>query len=191
MVFTELLVAGRWLLAIVLITAGAGKLSGKARESTRSALENYQVLPSAWHTPVVALLPWVEISLAGLLLTGVFVRVAAVCTAVLLGMFAVMVGWHVAHGRRFGCGCRRAGSISWNLAARDAALSVMAILIACGASPSLGVWPGPNTATSRTPGLLLVPVPLLTILTMTMIRVLKEAAIALRATSVSARAGEL
>jgi uncharacterized membrane protein YphA (DoxX/SURF4 family) len=184
MSFAELLIAGRWLIGIVLIVAAAGKLSAAGRESTVEALRNYRALPPSMDRPVAVMLPLVEIGLACLLLTGVAVTIAAACTAALLGTFAAVVGWHVLHGRRFGCGCGRADRISWTLAGRDAALGVLAILVAFRPSRGLAVWPGWDATPSSAPALHLVPIPLLVVLVMIAVRLLQEAAFAFRAEAV-------
>jgi uncharacterized membrane protein YphA (DoxX/SURF4 family) len=185
MSFSELLIAGRWLLGIVLIMAAVGKLSAKGRDSTVEALANYRVLPRSLNRPVAVMLPWAEIVLACLLVAGAVVTVAAACTAVLLGMFAAVVGWHVLHGRRFACGCGGADLISWNLAGRDAALSALAILVAFGPNGGLAIWPGWDATPSSTPVLLLIPMPLLVIVAAIAARLLQEAAFVFRTTTVS------
>lgn len=184
MTFAELIIAGRWLLAIVLIVAAAGKLSAKGRESTVDALTNYRVLPLSLSRPAAVMLPWVEIVLACLLFAGVIVAVAAACTAALLGMFAAVVSCHLLRGRRFACGCGRGDLISWNLAGRDTVLSALAILVALGPNGALALWPGSDAMPSSPSALLLVPMPLLAVLVMIALRLLQEAAFVFRGTAV-------
>jgi hypothetical protein len=180
-----MLIAGRWLLTIILTAAAIGKLSVTGRESTIRALANYRVFPRSLDKPVAVMLPLLEIVLACLLVAGVMVSVAAACTAVLLGAFAAVVGWHVLHGRRFGCGCGRAGVISWTLAGRDAALSALAVLVACDPNGGLAIGPGWGAAQSGAAAARLVPMPLLAIVCAIGFRLLREAAFLFRDTTAS------
>jgi hypothetical protein len=189
MSLAELLIACRWSLAIVLIMAGPAKLSVKGRESTREALGNYRVLPPSLRGPAAVVLPVTEIVLACLLFADLAVTVAAGCAAALLGTFAVLVGWHVSQGRRFACGCRRSGRISWELAGRDAVLSGLAILVVVGPKSGLmiGAEPGWHRTSSQMSALL--PMPLLAVLAVMAIRLLGEATSVLR-TSAGSKSGK-
>jgi uncharacterized membrane protein YphA (DoxX/SURF4 family) len=63
------------------------------------------LLPEALVAPVAFGLPMVEIAVALALLAGVFVRTAAVASAILLVVFVVAVGSAWARGLQIDCGC--------------------------------------------------------------------------------------
>ena len=161
---SELLLAGRWLLAIVLIVAGVSKLLAPTNSEVIKAFRDYGVIPERLIEPTAAALPWLEVMSGALLAIGIALVVTAGFVAVMMGLFAVAVGWHVAHGRRFGCGCGSGGSrISWWLAARDLALCVIAGAIAIGPGGALAAWPGWGSGGTTGSAVSMIPVPLATI----------------------------
>jgi hypothetical protein len=91
--------------------------------------------------------------------------ITASLVAVMMGVFAVAVGCHVARGHAFGCGCGSGGTrISWGLASRDLALCVGALAVAIGPSGALAAWPGWGSWHVSGPTASMIPVPLITIL---------------------------
>jgi len=83
------------LLAVVLLTAGVGKLMGQS--AFLLALSTYVLSPeaAAW---VATWLPWVELVLGLCLLVGILPQIAAGITAVLTAAFIMHNGWMIAHG---------------------------------------------------------------------------------------------
>ena len=67
---------------------------------------------------------------------GVLPALASWMAFVLLLGFAGAVGWNVAHGRRFDCGCGAAHdtAVRWGLALRDLGLAAIAATVALGPS---------------------------------------------------------
>ncbi len=155
-----LLLAARWILAVVFTAAGVAKLNATGgRDETERAITRYRALPHRLVGPAARVLPWLEVTLAVLLAAGVALKPAAVVAATLLASFALAIVWHVAHGRRFGCGCGSAKQISWPLAARDILLAGLAATVAAGPSGALAAWPtwGNDPASPSWRALLAVP----------------------------------
>jgi len=108
--------------AALLLWAGLAKAVD--RQSAILAVAAYDVLPAGLVRPVAAILPWVEIGLAVMLVLGLFVRFAGIGTAVLAGVFIVGMGQAKARGLRIDCGCFGGGGVgegvSWWDIVRDA-----------------------------------------------------------------------
>ena len=160
----DLVLAGRWVVGIVLLHAGLLKLLVAGEVETRRAVARYGVLPERLVAPAARSLPWVEIVLGGALCAGVLLVPVAWCAAALLFVFAVAVGWHVARGARFGCGCGQGTQISWSLAARDGILGLIAVGIALEATGDLALWAGPGASEGVRAVASLLPVPLAVVL---------------------------
>src|SRR4051794_13426299 len=103
-------VAGPWLataarlvLGGVFVVAGALKVPDPA--AAVRAVRAYQLLPEPLVGPVAFGLPAVEIAVGLALLAGVFVRTAAIASAVLLAVFIAAVGSAWARGLQIDCGC--------------------------------------------------------------------------------------
>jgi uncharacterized membrane protein YphA (DoxX/SURF4 family) len=127
--------AARLLLGGVLVVAGALKLPDPA-EAVR-AVRAYRLLPEALVGPVAFGLPVVEIAVGLALLAGVFVRTAALATAVLMAVFTAAVASAWARGLQIDCGCFggggevAAGETGYPAeVARDAALLLVALALA-------------------------------------------------------------
>ena len=120
-----LVVAGR--LTVRLVPAALLLWGGLAkafdRQSSILAVDAYDVLPEGLVRPMAAILPWVEIGVAVLLVLGLFVRFAGIATAVLAGAFIVAMGQAKARGLDIDCGCFGGGGagegVSWWDIARD------------------------------------------------------------------------
>jgi uncharacterized membrane protein YphA (DoxX/SURF4 family) len=117
--------AARLLLGGVLVVAGALKLPDPA-EAAR-AVRAYQLLPEGLAGPVAFGLPVVEIAVGLALLAGVFVRAAALATAVLLVAFLVGIVSAWARGLQIDCGCFGGGG---QVDAADTAYPLVALALA-------------------------------------------------------------
>jgi uncharacterized membrane protein YphA (DoxX/SURF4 family) len=95
--------AARLVLGGVWIVAGALKIPDPA--AAERAVRAYQLLPEWLVAPVAFGLPVVEIAVGLALLAGVFMRTAAIASAVLLVAFlaGVISAW--ARGLQIDCGC--------------------------------------------------------------------------------------
>ena len=80
-------------------------------------MDAYDVLPDHVVEVVAAILPWLEIAVAALLILGVFVRFAGVATALLGAGFLAALAQAKARGLQIDCGCFGGGGpgdgVSW------------------------------------------------------------------------------
>lgn len=131
-----LAVAGRLLVRLVpaglLLWAGVAKAFD--RQSSILAVDAYDVLPQGLVRPVAAVLPWIEIGVAVLLVLGLFVRFAGIATAVLAGVFIAAQAQAKARGLAIDCGCFGGGGpgegVSWRDIARDVPILLAGIYLA-------------------------------------------------------------
>ena len=127
--FARLLVGG------VFVVAGALKLPDPA--AAVRAVRAYQLLPEGLVAPSAFGLPAVEIAVGLALILGVFVRTAALASAVLLVVFIGGVGSAWARGLQIDCGCFGNGgqvaagqtAYPWEIA-RDVGLLALALALA-------------------------------------------------------------
>ena len=95
--------AARLVVGGVLLVAGALKVTDP--QGSVAAVRAYELLPDSVATVVGWGLPFVEIVLGVLLLTGIGVRPAALATAVLLVVLILAVVSAAARGLSIDCGC--------------------------------------------------------------------------------------
>jgi uncharacterized membrane protein YphA (DoxX/SURF4 family) len=95
--------AARVALGAVWIVAGASKVTDLAA-AVRS-VRAYRLLPEGAAVAVGAGLPFLEIALGLLLIAGLGVRIGAVVSAVLLGVFIAGIASAAGRGLRIDCGC--------------------------------------------------------------------------------------
>jgi uncharacterized membrane protein YphA (DoxX/SURF4 family) len=95
--------AARLLVGGVFVVAGVLKVPDPA--AAVRAVRAYRLLPEMLVGPVAFGLPVVEIAVGLALLAGVFVRTAAIASAVLLVVFLAAVGSAWARGLQIDCGC--------------------------------------------------------------------------------------
>jgi uncharacterized membrane protein YphA (DoxX/SURF4 family) len=113
-------------LGAVLLLSGAAKLAAGPRWAAQAA---------ALGSPAIAVpvLPWLEVGLGALLVTGVWRPVVAVVAAALLGAFTVLLVLRLAQGRRPPCACFGAWStrpVGFGSVARNVVLIALALLAA-------------------------------------------------------------
>jgi uncharacterized membrane protein YphA (DoxX/SURF4 family) len=128
--------AARLLLGGVFLAAGMLKLPDPA--AAVRAVRAYRLLPEVLVAPVAFGLPVIEIAVGLALLAGVFVRTAAVASAVLLIIFLAAVGSAWGRGLQIDCGCfGNGGAVAAGETAayptevlRDTALLVVALALA-------------------------------------------------------------
>jgi uncharacterized membrane protein YphA (DoxX/SURF4 family) len=110
--------------AAVLLYAGAAKAFD--RQDSILAVDAYDVLPEGAVRVVAAVLPWLEIALAALLILGLFTRLAGAGTALLSLVFIAAMGQAKARGLQIDCGCFGGGGagegVSWFDLLRDVPL---------------------------------------------------------------------
>jgi uncharacterized membrane protein YphA (DoxX/SURF4 family) len=124
--------------AVRLVLAGvflsAGGLKAVDPQSSVAAVRAYELLPPSLETVVGWGLPFVEIALGLLLVTGAFTRALAVASAVLLSVFIAGVVSAAVRGLSIDCGCfGGGGSVApgqteyTGEVVRDAALLLLAL----------------------------------------------------------------
>ena len=95
--------AARLVLGGVLVAAGAVKVVDP--QASVAAVRAYELLPAGLETIVGWGLPFLELVLGLLLLTGIAVRPTALAAAVLLVVFIAAVASAAARGLSIDCGC--------------------------------------------------------------------------------------
>jgi uncharacterized membrane protein YphA (DoxX/SURF4 family) len=93
----------RFLLGIVLIVAGTGKIPDPAAFAT--AIDHFQILPTVFIPAAALALPFLEIALGGMLITGWRLRCAAFSTVILFGIYTAAVSAAVARHLQLECDC--------------------------------------------------------------------------------------
>jgi uncharacterized membrane protein YphA (DoxX/SURF4 family) len=168
-----LLLGFRWALGVVFVTTGAMKI--RAAGSLEQTLASYGLVPEFLHRPVARSLPLLEVCLGTACILGVLSTLAGWVAFMLMVGFASGVGWNLARGRRFDCGCGTTHDtpISWRLVLRDLGLAAMAGAVALGPSGALAVWRGSSALPHHAPVISeLIPIPMLVILILGVIRLL-------------------
>jgi uncharacterized membrane protein YphA (DoxX/SURF4 family) len=129
----RLLTAARIALGVVFTYAAFLKVS-MSWLTFASSIDAYQLLPDWAVTPLAQLLPWFELALGLLLVSGFAVRwTAPVVTLLLGGFFTAMVQAHM-KGLDIDCGCFGPGEkIGSNTFLRDGSLVALALCVTVGA----------------------------------------------------------
>lgn len=95
------------------------------------SIDAYGILPEPAVLATARALPWCELALGVLLITGFGVRYAAIAASALLGTFFTAMVIAYAHGKAIDCACFGPGDpIGPRTLARDAALAASAIALA-------------------------------------------------------------
>lgn len=101
----------------------------------------YQILPPQVAKLFALLLPWVELGIAALLLSGLYLRLVSLLTILLLLCFIVAIAVNLRQGRQIPCSCYGlvgTDVISWGTVVRNLFLVVLALIVAVGAPNSGG-----------------------------------------------------
>jgi uncharacterized membrane protein YphA (DoxX/SURF4 family) len=139
--------AARWLLGAVFVAAGALELPEPA--AAVRAVRAYRLLPEGLVGPVAFGLPVVEIAVGLALLAGVYVRTAALASAVLLAVYLAGVGSAWARGLQIDCGCfGGGGAVAAGDTAHPAEVARDVALLAV--SLALARWPRSRLALGGT-----------------------------------------
>jgi uncharacterized membrane protein YphA (DoxX/SURF4 family) len=104
------------------------------RQESILAVNAYDVLPEDAVRILAAVLPWVEIGVALLLVLGLFVRFAGLATAGLGVLFIAAMAQAKARGREIDCGCFGGGGpgqgVTWWDLVRDVPIVVAGAYLA-------------------------------------------------------------
>jgi uncharacterized membrane protein YphA (DoxX/SURF4 family) len=122
---TAAAVAG-FVLGAVLLVSGGSKLAAGPQWAAQA---------TAIGAPAVAVpvVPWVELGLGALLLSGVVRPAVALAAAAMLVVFTGLLAWRVAEGRRVPCACfgrRSTRPVGLGSIARNMVLIALALLAA-------------------------------------------------------------
>lgn len=94
---------GRWVVAAVLLVAGMSKLVD--RRAFVEAIRAFRIVPTGVSRALALCLPWFEVALGAALVIGLWTRVVAATTAVLLAAFSVAIAVNLARGHAPECRC--------------------------------------------------------------------------------------
>lgn len=125
----DFVLALRAIVVCVLMISGIAKLFDP--EGSEDALAGFGV-PLAWTGPASLVLPWIELVLAGGLLFAVTLPAASLLTSILFLIFTVIVAKAILAGEHLDCHCfgqLQSAPISWFTVARNAILSIMALMV--------------------------------------------------------------
>lgn len=93
----------RVIVGLVFIYASLDKIANPA-EFAR-IVNNYRILPHELINLTAILLPWIELVAGLLLVFGLFSRGSSLIISVMLFVFIAAIGFNVARGLDFNCGC--------------------------------------------------------------------------------------
>jgi len=121
--------AFRLILAIIFFYAGIEKIADPGEFAV--AIYNYQLLPDIAVNTLAVILPWLEIIIATCLVTGFYVRGAALISSALFLTFATALTINLLRGLDISCGCFGAasGNINWLYLGRDLSLLAISIFV--------------------------------------------------------------
>jgi uncharacterized membrane protein YphA (DoxX/SURF4 family) len=124
------MLALRLVLGAIFVYAAWTKLSNPW-ELFAMSIDSYQLLPLAMVELVARTLPWLELAIGVALISGMFLRTAAVGTTLLLALFFGLMVRAYAKGMEINCGCFGAGEvISWKTLLRDGSLLAASLALA-------------------------------------------------------------
>lgn len=101
---------GRLLLGGVLLVAGY--LKAKNLTEATASVRVYKLLPVSIANILGEVLPWLEIGVALLIITGIFTKQASILAGALMLIFVIAIGQAWARGLAINCGCFGNGGVS-------------------------------------------------------------------------------
>ena len=106
------------------------RISLRPWELFAMSIDSYQLLPLAVVEAVARTLPWIELAIGLFLIAGIFLRSAAMATALLLAVFFGLMVRAYAKGMQINCGCFGAGEvISWKTLLRDGSMLAASVAL--------------------------------------------------------------
>lgn len=135
-----LIFVARLAIGSFLLPSGLGKLADLT--AFTAGVRAYRILPERLVPVFSRMLPWLEITLALMLLLGILVPTAALITSLLVACFTIAVGINLARGREIDCQCHGVAgsrSISWGTIARNLPLIGLSLWLGF-ASPLAATW---------------------------------------------------
>jgi uncharacterized membrane protein YphA (DoxX/SURF4 family) len=141
----------RLVLAGILFWSGLAKLL-ETDQARREAILAYRVFPPSWVDFLGWALPAVEVGLAALLLIGLFTRIAALATALLMLGFIVGISSVWIRGYSIDCGCfGGGGNVSEEGKAWRYTAELLRDFLFMGMAVWLVAWPTTKLALDRPP----------------------------------------
>lgn len=107
------------------------------REAFRTAVADYELLPSSLERPFATILPIIELLLSALLLLGLGTAFAAAAAVPVFLSFTIAIGVNMARGRDLDCHCfgsMQSEPIGWPALVRSTTLAFAALSVVLGAS---------------------------------------------------------
>ena len=99
--------ASRCFLSGLFLYSGYAKMQSTLQFAV--AISGYQLVPQPMVLPLATWLPWVEVALGAVLLTGWRIQVVSIAATGLLGVFIIVQGVTYLRGIEADCGCFGAG----------------------------------------------------------------------------------
>lgn len=136
------MVVARLVLGIVFLLSGASKFN--SRIAMIDEVMQYELLSQRQARFVAALLPYAELCLGVLFVSGFLLPVASVASILLLGSFTIGVAVNLHRGRKFNCHCfgQTSGPIGWATILRNI------LLLTCGVFLAFKSWGATARSTS-------------------------------------------
>ncbi len=116
------------LLAGVFIYSGYVKATATLQFAV--AITGYRIVPEQYVFPIAQFLPWVEIALGLILLSGLKIRWSSIAAAGLMLFFIVLLSITLYRGIDTNCGCFGFGDrITWKTVLRDGSFFIPAMYL--------------------------------------------------------------
>jgi putative oxidoreductase len=121
------MLVARIVLGAVFLYAGYVKLRDPWQLFAMS-INSYEVLPLAWAELAAHVIPWLELLLGGMVISGAWLRISGTLVSLLLLTFFTLMVRAYAKGMQINCGCFGPGeAISWKTLLRDGSMAAAAI----------------------------------------------------------------
>lgn len=127
-----LAVPARWYLGGLFVFASLHKIA--VPHDFAVDIATYEILPLAIVNPMAIALPWIELAVGLMLLTGTRIRAGALLVAAMMLIFIGALGIALTRGLDMSCGCFASQGaeddpISWITIIRDSGWLAMALLV--------------------------------------------------------------
>jgi hypothetical protein len=115
-------------------------------------VDAYGILPQWAVVAVARVLPWAELALGLVLISGFWLRISSALSSALLGFFIALLAQAYLKGLRIDCGCFGSGdTLSARTLARDGTLLAASLVMMALAFRRRRATPVPPSATESTP----------------------------------------
>jgi uncharacterized membrane protein YphA (DoxX/SURF4 family) len=119
----------RYILGVVFMYSGYVKTQATLQFAV--AITGYKIVPENLVYPIATYLPWIEIALGMIILSGLEIRWSSVAAAALMLFFIVLLSITLLRGIETNCGCFGFGDrITWKTILRDGSFFIPALFLA-------------------------------------------------------------